>query len=195
MTDRFKTLALRAAFAAAALVAPAGAYAAEGMPQLDFSNPLMLSQVIWLLIIFGVFYFLCANYLLPPVAKVLEDRAARINADLEAARAAKAQADAALAEHRAATAKSHAEGQAAVAAALAAAQAESAAKTEALNAKLAAQIEAAEQRIAAARAAAMGALRDVAADTTTAIVTRLTGSADQAAVNAAVDGALAARKA
>lgn len=183
---------LRVALAAMALMAPAMAHA-QGMPQLEFGNPLILSQVIWLLIIFGLFYFLCANYLLPPLGRVLDDRANRISADLEAARAAKAEADAAMAEHRAATSKAHAEGQAAVAAALATAQAAAAEHSATVNARLNAQIEAAEQRIAAARDAAMGAIRQVAGDTTSAIVTRLTGSADEAAVARAVDGALAAR--
>ncbi|MBY0338892.1 MAG: F0F1 ATP synthase subunit B', partial [Acetobacteraceae bacterium] len=74
------------------------------MPQLAFGNPLLIAQVVWLLIIFGVLYFILKNYTLPRVAEVIENRAARIAADLDAARDAQAQADAAVAEVRAASA-------------------------------------------------------------------------------------------
>jgi F-type H+-transporting ATPase subunit b len=63
-----------------------------------------------------------------------------------------------------------------------------------LNARLNAQIEQAERRIAAARDSAMGALRQVSADTAEAMVSRLVGGGtDRAAVERAVDGELAAR--
>ncbi|MBU8543736.1 MULTISPECIES: F0F1 ATP synthase subunit B family protein [Roseomonadaceae] len=163
------------------------------MPQLDFGNPLMIAQIVWLLIIFGVLYFVLATYALPRVEAVLEDRRRRIEGDLEAAQAAKAEADAAMATHREATAKARAEAQAAIAAALQAAQAESAQRSEALAARLAQQIEAAEGRIVAARDSAMRSLRQVSTETTVAVLQRLTGEADQAAVGAAVDRALVAR--
>jgi F-type H+-transporting ATPase subunit b len=163
------------------------------MPQLDFSNPLMISQIVWLLIIFGLLYFILSNYALPRVEAVLEDRRARIAADLDAARAAKAEADAALAAHAEATAKARAEAQAAIAAATAQAHAEAQTRADALNAKLNAQIATSEARITAARDAAMGALRQVASETAENLVAKLTGRADPAAVGRAVDTALAAR--
>ena len=164
-----------------------------GMPQLDFGNPLMVSQVVWLFVIFGLFVFLCYQFLLPPVAAVLEDRRARIAADLDAARDARAEADAAEAGRRDSTARARAEAQASVAAATQAAQAESAARAEALAERLNAQIAEAETRIGAARDAAMGALREVATDATEAMVQRLSGVTDRAAVAAAVQRELAAR--
>lgn len=164
-----------------------------GMPQLDFGNPLMLAQVIWMLIIFGVFYYVLSNIVLPRVGSVLEERRSRIEGDLEAARAAKAEADAAMEAHRAATARARAESQAAIAAATQSAQAEAAARAAELNARLNQQIEAAEARINTARDAAMGALREVATDTANALVTRLTGLKNESAVAAAVQGELAAQ--
>ncbi|MFC7551331.1 hypothetical protein ACFQU7_01990 [Pseudoroseomonas wenyumeiae] len=56
----------------------AAAEASGGMPQLDFSNPLMLAQVVWLLIIFGILYYVLANVVLPRFDSVLENRRARI---------------------------------------------------------------------------------------------------------------------
>ena len=164
-----------------------------GMPQLDFSNPLMLAQVVWLLIIFGVLYYVLANIALPRVASVLEERRSRIEGDLEAARLAKSEADAAMSAHQAAMTKARAESQAAISDATLAVQAEAAVRNEALNARLNEQIEAAEARINTARDAAMGALREVATDTANALVTRLTGLKNEAAVGAAVQRELAAQ--
>lgn len=163
------------------------------MPQLDFGNPLMIAQIVWLLIIFGLLYYVLSVYALPRVESVLEARRSRIAADLEAAQTAKAEADAAMAAHREATARARAEAQSAIAEAMQQAQAEASARTEALNARLARQIEEAEARIAAARDAAMGALRQVSAETAESLVAKLTGRADRARVEAAVDRALAAR--
>ncbi|WP_368040598.1 F0F1 ATP synthase subunit B' [Roseicella sp. DB1501] len=168
-----------------------------GMPQLAFGHPeqgrFLIASIVWLFIIFGILYYVMATYALPGVAQVLETRRARIEGDLEQAQAAKQRADAALAEHEAATARARAEAQAAVTSATQHAQAEAAEKAEALNARLNAQIEEAEQRIAASRDSAMAALRSVAADTAEALVKRLTGGADRAAVDQAVGAELAAR--
>lgn len=171
----------------------AAAEASGGMPQLDFSNPLMLAQVVWLLIIFGILYYVLAKIVLPRFDSVLEDRRNRIQGDLEAARASKAEADAAMDAHRQATAKSRADAQQAIAAAQASAQADATAKAAVLNAKLNEQIAAAEARITAARDAAMGALREVATDTADALVKRLSGLNEPAAIEAAVQRELATR--
>ena len=194
-TIRIATLLSLATLPAMAQVASEhpGATSSAGMPQLDFGNPWTIAQVVWMLIIFGGLYYVMARYALPQVESVLEARRARIEGDLESAQAAKQRADAAMAEHQAATAKARAEAQAAVGAATQKAQAEAAQRAEALNAKLAAQIEAAERQIASARDNAMGALRQVATDTADALVTRLIGRSDSAAVAQAVDRELAAR--
>jgi F-type H+-transporting ATPase subunit b len=180
-----------------AFAATGGAPPVEGMPQLAFGHPLqgryLLANIVWLLIIFGLLYFVMANYALPQVGSVLENRAARIAGDLEAAQAAKANADAAMAAHREATAKARSEAQGQINTALQQAQAEAQARSDELAARLARQIEEADARIAAARDAAMGALRQVATDTTQALVARLSVQADPALVGAAVDRALAAR--
>jgi F-type H+-transporting ATPase subunit b len=167
-----------------------------GMPQLDFANPLTISQVVWLAIIFFVLYLLLSRWALPQVGAVLEMRANRIQSDLEAAQAAKAQGDAAVAELTAATREAQATAQAEIAGAVATAKDAAAAQAATLNARLEAQLADAEQRINAARASAMGALRSVATDTASAVVSRLVGTTPAAdAVERAVDGALAARRA
>ena len=183
------------ALAGVGLAASAAVAAEGGMPQLDFKNPLTISQVVWLAIIFGTLYLLLRNWALPQVAAVLEMRASTIAADLEAARSAKAAADAAVAELSEASRVAHATAQAEIAGAVAAAKDAAGAQAATLNARLEAQLAEAELRIGTARSAALGALRQVAADTTAVVITRLTGAAaDTAAVDRAVGAALAARR-
>jgi F-type H+-transporting ATPase subunit b len=175
------------------LTLPAAAMA-EGMPQLDFKNPLTISQVVWMAIIFAVLYLLLARWALPQVADVLEARAQSIGSDLEAARQAKTESDAAVASLAAATQRAQAAAQAEIAGAVAAAKEITAAQSAQLHARLDAQLAEAERRIDVARAAAMGALRQVATETAAVMVARLTGQpASAGAVGAAVDDALTAR--
>lgn len=182
------------------LLLTSAAYAAEAVkalpPQIDFANPLTRSQVVWLFIIFFTLYLLLDRWALPQVGEVLEARAARIAADLDAARAAKAQSDTAVAELTAATRKAHAEAQAQIAGAVDTAKSDAAEAAKVANARLDHQLAEAEKRIDAAKAASVGALRDVARTTTADVVTRLAGFApDTAIVDNAVDRALAARAA
>ena len=189
--------AIAATLPAVAFAASTSAIPVEGMPQLAFGHPeqgrLLVGQAIWLLFIFAALVFLMANVALPRVGEVIERRQSRIAADLEAAQAAKAEADAAMAAHRAANEEARAQARAAVASAMHAAQTETDAKAEALNARLNAQIAEAEARIDASRTAAMGALRGVATDTAEALIAKLVGRADRAAVEAAVGRELTAR--
>jgi len=179
------------------MAASSSAVPVQGMPQLAFDHPeqgrLLVGQVVWLLFIFAALYFIMANIALPRVGAVIEERHARITADLEAAQAAKLEADAAMSAHRSATDAARAEARAAVAAAVLASQADSDAKSAALNARLSKQIAEAEAQIDAARTTAMGAIRGVATDTAEALVAKLVGRADRGTIETAVGRALEAR--
>lgn len=178
---------------AAFLLLPTAAWA-EGMPQLDFKNPLTFSQITWGAVIFILFYILAARSALPGVASVLQERATHIARDLENAHQAKTASDKAAEEAAAAAAKARAEAQAAINAALDKAKAEAAEQAAALNERLERQLQEAETQIAAARAAAMGALRQVATETASTVITRLTGAPpDPARLNGAIGTALASR--
>jgi F-type H+-transporting ATPase subunit b len=161
---------------------------ADGLPQLDFTTPLTISQVVWGAIIFVVLYLLASRFALPRVASVLEERANNIARDLESAQQAKTRSDEAAAEVTAATAKARAEAQAAITAALDEANAAAATQAATLNAQLEKQLHDAESRIAAARASAMGALRQVATETAGTVIARLTGAAPEPSL---LDGAIA----
>jgi F-type H+-transporting ATPase subunit b len=182
-----------AVIAMAVLAAPGAAWA-EGMPQLDFSTPLTTSQVYWGAAIFVVLYLLLARVGLPKVGAVIEQRAVHIAADLDAAKTQKAQADAAVAELTATIQRSRAAAQGEINQAVDQAKAAAAEQATALNARLETQLRAAETQINAARAAALGALHQVAAETASTVIARLTGAAaDLPRVDAAVAAALAAR--
>jgi F-type H+-transporting ATPase subunit b len=166
----------------------------KGMPQLDFKNPLTISQVVWLALIFVALYLLLSKWALPQVGAVLEMRAGRIAGDLDAARAAKAQADAAVAELTESTRVAHVSAQAEIAGAVTSAKQAAAEQSAKLSARLDAQLEVAEGQINKARNTAMGALRQVAAETAGDVIARLTGAKpDAAQVDRAVGSVLAAR--
>jgi F-type H+-transporting ATPase subunit b len=168
---------------------------AQGMPQLDFANPLTTSQVVWGAIIFALLYILLSRVALPRVGEVLEERARHIAADLETAQGAKTRADEAAQQVAEATARARAEAQAAINAALDAAKQEAATRIAALNERLEQQLKASEAQIDAARAAAMRALREVATETAGTVIGRLTGAPpDGQRLDAAIGAALAARR-
>jgi F-type H+-transporting ATPase subunit b len=184
----------RIAFLAMAMPGLPGAAMAQGMPQLDFKNPLTTSHVLWGIVIFVLLYLLLSRWALPQVAEVLEMRATAIARDLDAARVAKTAVDAAIAELTEASRVAQVGAQAEVNRATDAAKAATAEHSARLNERLEAQLAGAEQQIAAARATALGALRQVATETAMNVVSRLTGvPADQRAVDEAVGAALMAR--
>jgi F-type H+-transporting ATPase subunit b len=180
--------------AATVLLALPASAMAQGMPQLNFNNPLTLSQVWWGAIIFVVFLLLCWLWGLPQVASVLERRSAAIAADLETARQSKTKADQFVAETQQAIARARAEAQGQINSALEAARQQAAAQSAELHARLEAQIKESEARIDQARQTALRALRQVATETAAAVVTRLTGTTPPPArLEQAVSMALAAR--
>jgi F-type H+-transporting ATPase subunit b len=189
-----KSTLRRSATLAALFMMAAGTAHADTMPQLDFKNPLVLAQVVWGAIIFGGFYWLASRWGLPKVGAILEMRAQTIAADLDQARDAMAQADAAVAELNAARKKAYAQSQAEIADATARAKAQAAARAAEQDARLDAKLAESEAQIHRARTAALGALREVATETAQAVVARLTdGHADHTRIDAAVGDLLAER--
>ena len=176
------------------LMLPGAAHASSNMPQMDFSNPLNLAQVVWLVIILVALYFILANWALPGVGAVLADRAQRIQVDLDAAHSAKAEADAAIAELQAAIKSARDEAQAEVTKATEAAKAEAARQAEVLARKLDEQLTRAEAEIASARTEAMASIRPIATETALLLVARLTGNdADAGRVGHGIQDAMATR--
>ncbi len=159
-----------------------------------FDSTHFSSQLIWLVITFGLFYLLMKKIIVPRVGGILEDRQGRIAADLEEASRLKAESDAAVEtyEKELAAARSKANGIAE--AARNDAKAKAAADRTAIEAELAAKLAAAETRIGEIKAKAFAEVGTIAEETATAIVDQLiggkaTGDDIKAAVAAAKTGA------
>ncbi len=190
-----RTLAL-SAVAVAALGAAAAPAFASGMPQLQFNNPLTTGQLFWGAVVFLLLYLTLSRSALPRVASVLDERRRRIEGDLDAAKAARTEADHAIEALRRARREAAAESAAIVETVVREARDRAAAAAHETSARLEAEIARAEAGVAAARQAAMGSLRAVAAETAQLLVERLTGgTVDRALVEGKVDGVLAARPA
>jgi F-type H+-transporting ATPase subunit b len=148
------------------------------------------SQILWLVITFGLFYLFLKRVVMPRVGAIIDVRNDRISQDLDHAARLKGEADAAVAayEQELAEAKSRANaiGQ----------QASDAAKTETestrkkLEAELEKKLGEAEASIASIKARAMKEVGTIAEDTTSAIVEALVGGkTDKADIAAAVKSA------
>ena len=184
---------LRRGVVAASLTgAPVAAHAASKLPQMDLSNPLTISQIVWMAIIMAALYAMLRSWLLPAVGAVLADRHARLREDLDAAQQARQSAEQAVAELDRAIAQARHESERTVNAAIADARARAQADQAASNAALEIELARAEAAIANARANAMASLRPIAEDVACSLLERLTGHAPDRAV---LDRALTATQA
>lgn len=178
VTRRVSGLAGAALLAATAL--PGAARAAGGgsqLPQMNFANPLTLTQVIWMLVIMAVLYVALAFWGLPRIGAAIDARAARIRGDLDAARQGRQDADRAIDDLDAAMRDARERSDRTVAAAIDSARARAAAQRAEADARLAARLARAETEIADARAEAMSMLTPIATDVSAALVERISGRA------------------
>jgi len=161
------------------------------MPQIAQLAETYSSQIFWLLVIFGLVFFVIGRGMVPKVMGTVELRDKQISDDLAAAQAARDLAD----EQEEAWRKRENENRAEAQALVNAARDEAAAKTEkklsAAQKRIDAKLAEAEARIAAASAEAATEIESVASEAAREIVQRLAGVevAEQAA-SAAVKEAL-----
>ncbi len=144
------------------------------------------SQLAWLALTFLALYLIMSRVALPRIGSVLEDRKARIDADLAAADASRQQTDAAIAAYEAALASAKAKAQSIAEENRSAMQADIAGKRAAVEADLNAKVAAAEARIAATKASAMANVDEIAAETAQTVVMQLVGDIPGDSVRAAV---------
>ncbi|HET9904140.1 MAG TPA: F0F1 ATP synthase subunit B' [Xanthobacteraceae bacterium] len=156
-----------------------------------FQSEHFASQLFWLALAFIALYLLMAKFGLPRVAGILEARRARVEGDLAAAEALRAESEAALAAYEKSLADARNRAQAIANETRDALMAETEANRKALEADLQGRLAQAEKAISATKSAAMANVRDVAVETAEAIVEHLTGSAPpRPAVAEAVDRVL-----
>jgi F-type H+-transporting ATPase subunit b len=162
----------------------------EAFPPFDPSH--FPSQILWLAITFGIFYYLVAKHITPRLAGIIETRESRIAADLAEATRMKDEADAAIAKYQQELAAARAKGNAIAAEAREKAKVEAAAERTKLDADISKKIADAEVSINEIKNRALSEVAVVAEDTAAQIVEQLTGvSVTKADVKSAV-GALKA---
>ncbi len=152
--------------------AAGGEHGGGHFPPLDSKT--FPSQIFWLIIFFGLLYWLMKR-ILPRIGKILADRKAGIDGDLARAQSLKNETEAALKAYE----KSLSDARAS-AGDIAKAERDAAAKVaDAENAKLGASLSAkiadAEMRIARSKTTAMESVEAIAADAAKDIVAALTG--------------------
>jgi F-type H+-transporting ATPase subunit b len=133
------------------------------------------SQIFWLVLSFVLLFVLMWKVALPRIGSILAQREKRIADDLAAAQGFKEQSEAANAAYEKSLADARARAQSIASATHAQQLAEAEAVNKRLEAELHERLAAAEKSIAASRAAAMGNVGSIAADTASAIVERLIG--------------------
>jgi F-type H+-transporting ATPase subunit b len=147
------------------------------MPQIAQLAETYASQLVWLLVFFGLVYFVVGRGIVPQVMATVDRRDTQIADDLTAARAARDQADAREAEWRQRENANRERARGLIASAKAQAGAENEAKLAQAQAGIDARLTAAEADIVNARRSALTEIELVAADATQDIVARLTGQA------------------
>ena len=165
-----------------------GEHESGGLPQFEFQH--WFGQIVYLIFLFAILYFLIARVFAPRLRRVFDERDQTISTAIATARQVQAeaatQAEAAKAEVEGARAASRATAAAAKARVTDEANARAAAEEAVVNARIAE----AETAIGKTRDAAMTNVAAIASDTAAAIVERLTGKAPTAAeAAAAVKGA------
>jgi len=162
------------------------------MPQLTQLALVYQSQWFWLLITLAVIFFVVGRGIVPKVEATVDQRDAKIAADLAAAEAARQAADATEERWRGDLAKVHADAQAAAHDARAKAGEEAAERLAAADAELQGKTAEANAKLAAGRDTALAAIETVAADAARDIVAKVSGASVSAAeATTAVKAALA----
>jgi len=165
--------------------APGGHESSGNFPPFDSST--FASQLLWLAITFGLFYYLMSKVVLPRISDILEVRSDRIAKDLEEANRFKQESDEAIAayEQELAEAKSKAHAIATEASDKAKAEADS--YRQKVEKELSAKLSTAEDKIAEIKKAALSEVGSIAEDTTSVLVTELLGGKiSKADVSAAI---------
>lgn len=174
----------------AALAAGEAESGAEGgFPPFDAST--FPSQILWLVITFGLFYLFMKRVVLPRIGSILETRRDRIAQDLNEANRLKEEADQAFATYEQELADARGKAHEIAQAARDAAKADADTERNNVEAEMTERIEKAEAEIAKVKETALAEVDAIAAETTATIVTHLIGgTVAKTKVTAAVKAAV-----
>lgn len=158
---------------------------AAGLAQFDFST--WSSQIFWLIVTFGVLYFVLSKFILPALSAGITERSDRIADDLDAAARMQREAEQAQADYETSLADARAKAHNIAATTRSSVDAEITAEVDAADAELARQQASNESRIADMRAVAMKNVDGLAQSAVTDILSKLAGlKPSAAAVKSAV---------
>ena len=147
-----------------------------GMPQISQLAETYGSQIFWLLITFGLVYFIVGRMMAAKIVATVDQRDQAVAADLARAEAARAAADQAEEQWRQQENAAREQAKRKLAEARTSGAKATEQRLAAANAELDARTSEAEQRIATARNAAMGEIEAVAAEAARDIVARVAGT-------------------
>ncbi|HHN73468.1 MAG TPA: ATP F0F1 synthase subunit B [Thermopetrobacter sp.] len=145
----------------------------RAMPQFDVTT--YPSQLFWLAITFGFFYWLMLTRIVPAIGGTIEARRRRIRDDLDAAERIRAQAEQALADYEAAIAEARRKAREMVAERRREIRAELEAERQRVETELAGKLAAAAERIEAARDEALREIDTAVGELAAEIVARVAG--------------------
>jgi len=163
------------------------------MPQIAQIAATYASQIFWLLITFGLIYFVIGKGMLPKIEATVDARDKKIADDLAAAQAARSKADDTEAKYRAKMDEARVAAMKTAADAKAASAIDSEKRVKAADVKLAEKAAAADAALKAAQARAIGEIESVAVEAAQEIVAKVSGiTVDKPAASSAVKAALSA---
>ena len=145
------------------------------MPQITQLPLIFSSQLFWLLVTFGLLFFVIARGMVPKIQGVVEQRDRKITSDLEEAQRAREEAEKTEADYRERMDASRAEAMKLAQAAKQSASREAEERVKAVDQQVGGKVAEAEARIRASLETAMRDLDAVAADATRELVAKLTG--------------------
>ena len=145
------------------------------MPQITQLPVIFFSQLFWLLVVFGIIYFVIGRMMVPKIQSTVDAREKKIAGDLERAQAARAAADETEAAWRARMDAARAEAARLSQEAKQASSRDTEAKVKKAADKIALKVEGAETKIRESVAAARAEIESVAAEATQQMVSRLAG--------------------
>ncbi|MFK7793601.1 MAG: F0F1 ATP synthase subunit B [Devosiaceae bacterium] len=167
-------------------VAHAAAEAGGAFPPFDTST--FASQLLWLVIAFGITYYVISKIAGPRISGILEDRHDRIASDIAEAERLKRETDEAIENYETALSEARSRAQSMASETRDKLTAETTAKRQASEEALAAKLAEAETRINTIKTEALGQVDSIASDAVSAIMEKLAPKAPTAAaVTKAVD--------
>lgn len=163
--------------------------AAHGAPGVfpPFDPSSFASQLLWLAITFGIFYYLMSKVVIPRISGILGVRRDRITRDLDEAQRLKEESDAALAAYEQELTEARNSAHAIAQSSKDKAKAEADQKRAASEAELNEKLAASEKQIATIKAKALGEVDGIASSAVAEIVKELLGgSVSKAEIDKAV---------